>query len=104
MSPFLCGDGGIPMRVENGVKSSFSLLIVLIMVCPASAQDEARVLLDKAAKGHGGKEKLARIKGFQLTCKGSMDLMGLSVDYTQESTIAFSGKVSDCPIRGSGCV
>jgi len=83
------------IQVENGVKASFSLLIVLVMACPASAQNEARVILDKAAKAHGGKEKLARIKGLQVTCKGSMDLMGLCVDYTQESTIDFSGKVKE---------
>jgi hypothetical protein len=65
------------------------------MSCPTWAQEDAKALLDKAAKAHGGKEKLVRIKGFQVTCKGSMDLMGQSVDYTQESTIDFAGKVKE---------
>src|SRR5262249_2933013 len=80
-------------RVKSGVMTFLSLLAVLIAVCPASAQDEARALLDKAAKAHGGKDKLAGIRGFRVTCKGTMELAGLSVKYTQESTVDFSGKV-----------
>jgi hypothetical protein len=73
----------------------FSLLIALIVVCQAPAQDEVNALLDKAAKAHGGKAKLARMRGFRLTSKGSIDLMGLPANYTQESTVDFSGKIKE---------
>src|SRR5437016_3993343 len=58
----------------------------------ARADDEARAIIEKAVKAHGGMEKLAKLKkvGVQMTAKGKVHQLG-GIAITME-TSALAGK------------
>ena len=60
----------------------------------ASAQDDAKAILDKAVKAHGGAEKLGKNKAQQAKSKGRLELLG-GLDFTQESTFQFPTKFKE---------
>ena len=63
-----------------------ALAILLVGAGWASAQDDAKAILDKAVKAHGGAEKLGRIKGQITKAKGKLELLG-GAEFTQESAV-----------------
>jgi hypothetical protein len=60
----------------------------------ASAQDDAKSILEKAVKAHGGAEKLSQIKAQQAKSKGRLELLG-GLDFTQESTFQYPTKFKE---------
>ena len=52
----------------------------------APAQDDAKAILEKAVKAHGGVEKLGKVKFQQSKAKGRIEAAG-GLDFTQESTV-----------------
>jgi hypothetical protein len=60
----------------------------VLLACggPATAQDDAQKLIDKAIKAHGGLEKLSKVTAVLLKTKGTLELMG-GVGFTQEISI-----------------
>ncbi|HEV8058882.1 MAG TPA: hypothetical protein VGP68_03365 [Gemmataceae bacterium] len=61
----------------------------------ARAQDDAKAILDKAVKAHGGAEKLGKVKAQQTKAKGSVETpMGL-LEFNQESTIQHPDKIKE---------
>jgi outer membrane lipoprotein-sorting protein len=51
----------------------------------APAQDDAKAILDKAVKAHGGLDKLAKVKAQQSKAKGSVESPVGLIEFTQES-------------------
>jgi len=68
--------------------SSSLVAVAILCLNPfAHAQDEARAVIEKAAKAHGAKEADA-IKGVQTKIKGTIDLMGMSIPFTGDSLVS----------------
>ena len=53
----------------------------------AQAQDEARGLIERAVKAHGGAESLARVKADRVKFKGTLVLRGHTVPFVAETTM-----------------
>src|SRR5437763_974410 len=60
----------------------------------ARAQDDAKAILDKAVKAHGGAEKLGKIKAQTSKAKGRIEVAG-GLDFTQESTVQHPNKFKE---------
>jgi hypothetical protein len=61
----------------------------------APAQDDAKAILDKAVKVHGGSEKLGKIKLQQSKAKGNVESAAGLLDFTQESTVQHPNKFKE---------
>ena len=53
----------------------------------ARAQDEARAVVERAVKAHGGAEALARVKADRVKFKGTLVLRGHSVPFVADTTM-----------------
>jgi hypothetical protein len=62
---------------------------------PASAQESVQAVIDKAIQAHGGEEKLNSLKAFRSKSKGTLEVMGLRIAFTQEAAAMLSGKLKD---------
>jgi hypothetical protein len=71
-----------------------SMAILLVGAGWASAQDEAKAILDKAIKAHGGADKLNKAKGQTAKAKGKMEVLG-GLEFTQESAIQYPDKMRE---------
>jgi hypothetical protein len=60
----------------------------LFLVGPTSlrAQDDLRAVIDKAIKAHGGEAKIDQHKAGQVKTKGTVDINGTAIPYTEEAT------------------
>ncbi len=58
------------------------------------AQDEARAILDKAIKAHGGEEHLNKYKAGTIKTKGHLEILG-GFDFTQELSYEMPDKFRD---------
>src|SRR5258708_4724165 len=61
----------------------------------AIAQEDAKAILDKAAKAHGGMDKISKVKQQQSKAKGKLEIMGNPVDFTQESVVQHPSKFKE---------
>jgi hypothetical protein len=61
--------------------------VALVLAPQTRAQDEAKAIIEKAIKAHGGADKLAKTKAVRSTAKGTLQLMGQTLAYTETSTI-----------------
>src|ERR1051326_8126549 len=68
--------------------------LLLAWAAPVPAQD-AKAILDKAVKAHGGLEKLNKSKAIQTKSKGQLELMGNTIDFTQEATVVSPDKIKE---------
>ena len=81
------------------MRKAFVSIIVaglyLVAVQPLSAQDEAHAIIEKAIKAHGGAEKLSQVKATQTKAKGTLEIMGMSVDITEEAMLQMPGQLKE---------
>jgi hypothetical protein len=56
------------------------------------AQDDLRAVIDKAIKAHGGAEKIDKHKAGQVKSKGTVDVNGMTIGYTEEATYHLPNK------------
>lgn len=56
--------------------SSVAVGFLLVLAGPGRAQDEARALVDKAIKAHGGEAALTKYKAGQMKGKGTLEVAG----------------------------
>lgn len=59
----------------------------------ARAQDEAKAVLAKAMKAHGGEARVSKYPALHLKAKGAMELMGMNLSFTTEGDVHFPDKV-----------
>jgi hypothetical protein len=64
---------------------SATWLVLLVFAPIVQAYDEARAVIEKAAKAHGNPGPKA--VGFQVKAKGTIDLMGMTLPFASESVI-----------------
>jgi len=65
-------------------------LVVGLLLVPASqgqAPEDAKALIAKAIKAHGGEERLAKLNGFRIKLKGTLNIQGNDVEFTSESAV-----------------
>jgi hypothetical protein len=68
--------------------------LFLLLPYPAlAADDEPKVLVEKAIKAYGGEEKLAGIKAIQVKSKGTIDILGMSLEFTSNGVQQLSGQL-----------
>jgi hypothetical protein len=75
----------IPVRHLVFLLSSLLLLFSLVHSTPA--QEEARAILDKAIKAHGGEDKLAKLNITRIKAKGTVNIQGQDVGFTSDSAV-----------------
>lgn len=66
---------------------ALSTFILLSVAFPAFADKELEALLQKAIKAHGGKDWLTSEKGVITKSKGTLEVMGLNLAFTQENSL-----------------
>jgi len=69
-----------------------SLGFVLAGSSPLPAQDDLKLIIDKAIKAHGGEANLDKHKASQTKTKGKLDPEGSMIEFTEEVTIHFPNK------------
>jgi hypothetical protein len=57
-------------------------MLILAPVVRADDQADAKAIIEKATKAHGGADKLANVKAFTSKMKGKVHVMGLDLDFT----------------------
>jgi hypothetical protein len=73
-----------------------SLLVLgLFLVATSSlkAQDDLRAIIDKAIKAQGGEERINKHKAGTSKSKGTVDVQGMSIDFTEEAAFHLPNKV-----------
>src|SRR5262249_15146499 len=73
----------------RSVKCSLAAIALLGLVGSVRADDEARKIVDKAIKAHGGADKLAKFKDKSILMKSKMKIFEpMELDATMESSVA----------------
>lgn len=67
---------------------SIPALVLLVCAFPLRAQDDVKPILEKAIKAHGGEENLTKLTSMHAKGKGSIDVMGMTIEFTSESWTA----------------
>jgi hypothetical protein len=71
-----------------------SLVVGLLLAAQSGTRaDEVQAILDRAIKAHGGPEKLAKQGTLQTRSKGTVEVMGQSLPFTEESTVQTPGQL-----------
>lgn len=80
-----------------------SLLRSLILACTAgllliaspgaAAPDEPKDLVEKGVKALGGADRLAKVKGLRIKGKGTIDIMGMTLDFTSDAVMDNNGRM-----------
>jgi hypothetical protein len=52
----------------------------------ARADDDVKAILDKAIKAHGGAEKIDKRQASQTKSKGTLEIMGLTIPFTEQTS------------------
>jgi len=75
----------------------FTALAGIVLLCPSGlrGQDEVQKIIDKAVKAHGGEANLAKFKAYHLHFKGTRDIQGNDVPFTQEVFFQFPDKLKE---------
>lgn len=63
-------------------------LMSLVIGVPASHAADVKEVIEKAIKAHGGEANLAKSKLSSMKGKGTVDIMGISAEFTLETTTA----------------
>jgi hypothetical protein len=70
--------------MRNRLFLSIPALLILAIASPLRAQD-AKLILEKAVKAHGGEENLTKLTATHAKAKGSLDIMGQTIEFTSEN-------------------
>jgi hypothetical protein len=64
-----------------------AMVVTFLVAPPSHAQDEARAIIEKAIKAHGGPGNLAKTKAMRSVGKGTVDVMGQSLPFKETNTM-----------------
>jgi hypothetical protein len=64
-------------------------LVALGLVAGRGAADDAKAVVEKAIKAHGGEEKLTKYKAAKVKAKGTLQLMGTDIEFTADASTMF---------------
>lgn len=58
------------------------------------AQDnDPKPIIEKAIKAHGGEEKLSKLQAYRARTKGTLEVMGLTLDFTSDGLLSYQSKM-----------
>ncbi len=69
------------------------VLGVLLAAQPGARADDVQAILDRAVKAHGGADKLTKERTIQTKSKGTLEIGGNSIPFTDESIIQPPGQL-----------
>jgi hypothetical protein len=72
---------------------ALSLVSLVALRGPATAQEDAKATVEKAIKAHGGEEKLNKYPASQIKAKGNMNTMGADIEFTVEAASQLPDKM-----------
>ena len=73
--------------------SFFGLGLLLIVSSSLRAQDDLRAVIDKAIKAQGGEERINKHKAGTSKSKGTVEVQGMTIDFTEEASFHLPNKV-----------
>jgi hypothetical protein len=82
-----------PMRYILAGFTAFSVLLGLAVT--SHAGDDALAIIDKAIEAHGMKGKAASILGYRGKNKGTVNVMGMDLDFDQDITLMMPDKFKE---------
>ena len=65
--------------------TSLVVSLLLLLAGGTHAQEETKAIIDKAIKAHGGPEKLANERASQAKSKGTLEVAGMSLPFTEQT-------------------
>jgi len=74
------------MRNHLLLAAACGLFLAAAPVVRADAEADARAVIDKAVKAHGGADNLAKFKAVVAKMKGKVEVNGMTIDYTMTAT------------------
>src|SRR5215211_7814225 len=89
------------MRAMRRIVLGCLCLVVAATLAPA--QDDARQVIEKGIKAHGGKDRLSKIKAQQTRTRGTLFIAGTEAPFTAETMAQFPGQIKnslDCEVQG----
>src|SRR5947209_5901999 len=66
-----------------------------LVVRARAADDECRPVIEKAIKAYGGADKLEKLKAVQSKSKATMDVLGMTIALTIESSVQVPGQLKN---------
>jgi hypothetical protein len=80
-------------------------ILGLLCVTPgwASAQEDARLVIEKAVAAHGGKDRIGKIKAVHTRTRGTLFIAGGESPFTAETLAQLPGQIKnslDCEVQG----
>src|SRR5262249_48724725 len=78
----------------RSVIAAFAAIVLVGQVAQGQAVDEARAVIEKAIKAHQIKEK-SKTTAYQGKNKGTLFVMGLEIEFTQEIAIQHPNKFKE---------
>jgi hypothetical protein len=86
-------------------KHTVTLIVagLFLTAVPAWGEDDARSIVDRAVKAHGGRDALGKIKAERVKGKGTIFYEGVSVPFTVENVIVLPGQFRNemkCAVLG----
>jgi len=81
--------------MRKAVLLTLAVALALTGTRNVQAQDECRAIIDKAIKAMGGAEKLSKYQAWQMKTKGKLQVMGLTLDMTQDVSLSLAGKFKE---------
>src|SRR5262245_56234914 len=79
----------------RSVIAAFAAIVLVGQVAQGQAVDEARAVIEKAIKAHQIKEKEGKTTAYQGKNKGTLFVMGLEIEFTQEVAIQHPNKFKE---------
>ncbi|MGH7226610.1 MAG: hypothetical protein ACRELF_25625 [Gemmataceae bacterium] len=74
------------------IVSTWTVVVLLGGAASARAQDEARALIERAVKAHGGAEALGRVRADKVKFKGTLVIRGHTTPFVAETTMQLPSK------------
>src|SRR5262245_43481037 len=73
---------------------ALALLVAIGFAAKAQADDQAKAIVEKAIKAHGGQETIDKFKGGYTKSKGKLELFG-GIEFLQEVHFAYPDKFKE---------
>src|SRR4051812_45630247 len=71
------------------------LCVLLGLAMTSRAGDEALAIIDKAIEAHGMKDKARKIMGYRGKNKGTVNVMGMDLEFIQDITLMMPDKFKE---------
>jgi hypothetical protein len=81
------------MRRTLLVTAALGFVLAATPCARADAESEARAIIDKAVKAHGGADNLAKFKAGIVKMKGKVEVAGMAIEFTTTASVQMPDKM-----------